>query len=66
MVKIIVLAKQINCSFHNQFYTKFISKIKKAFTLAEVLVTLTIIGVVAAITVPTVSRNTTNMRLLVH
>jgi len=32
---------------------------KKAFTLAEVLVTLTIIGVVAAITVPTVSHNAT-------
>ena len=32
---------------------------KKAFTLAEVLVTLTIIGVVASITVPTLSRNAT-------
>ncbi len=32
---------------------------KKAFTLAEVLVTLTIIGVVAAITVPTLSHNAT-------
>ena len=30
---------------------------KKAFTLAEVLVTLTIIGVVAAMTVPTLMRN---------
>ena len=34
-------------------------KNKKAFTLAEVLVTLTIIGVVAAVTVPTLSHNTT-------
>lgn len=34
-------------------------KNKKAFTLAEVLVTLTIIGVVASITVPTLSHNAT-------
>jgi prepilin-type N-terminal cleavage/methylation domain-containing protein len=30
---------------------------KKAFTLAEVLITLAIIGVVAALTIPTVVRN---------
>lgn len=33
------------------------AKSKKAFTLAEVLITLAIIGVVAALTVPTVIRN---------
>ncbi len=31
--------------------------IKKGFTLAEVLITLAIIGVVAALTIPTVVRN---------
>ena len=30
---------------------------KKGFTLAEVLITLSIIGVVAALTVPTLVRN---------
>ena len=39
----------------NKFTLKFPSKIKKAFTLAEVLVTLTIIGVVSAMTIPTLS-----------
>ena len=34
-----------------------ISLKKKAFTLAEVLITLVIIGIVAAITVPTISAN---------
>jgi len=33
------------------------SKIKKAFTLAEVLITLTIIGVVSAMTIPTMMKN---------
>ena len=31
--------------------------IKKAFTLAEVLITLVIIGVIAAVTVPTIIAN---------
>ena len=30
---------------------------KKAFTLAEVLITLAIIGIVAAITIPTLVKN---------
>lgn len=34
--------------------------LKKAFTLAEVLVTLGIIGVVAAMTMPTLINNTGN------
>lgn len=34
------------------------SKIKTGFTLAEVLITLVIIGVVAALTIPTLSKNT--------
>ena len=37
----------------NNFLSNFSSKYKKAFTLAEVLVTLTIIGVVSAMTIPT-------------
>ena len=36
------------------------SMLKKAFTLAEVLVTLGIIGVVAAMTMPTLINNTGN------
>jgi len=32
-------------------------KVKNGFTLAEVLITLSIIGVVAALTIPTVVRN---------
>lgn len=35
---------------------------KKAFTLAEVLITLGIIGVVAAITIPTLVANTNNQK----
>ena len=35
-------------------------KKKKAFTLAEVLITLTIIGVIAAITIPTLMKNYQN------
>ena len=35
-------------------------EIKKAFTLAEVLVTLTIIGVIAAISIPTLLQSTNN------
>ena len=37
--------------------------LKKGFTLAEVLVTLAIIGVVAAITLPTLMSNTTNAQI---
>ncbi len=37
--------------------------IRKGFTLAEVLITLTIIGVVAAITLPSLMSNTTNAQI---
>lgn len=37
--------------------------VKKGFTLAEVLITLAIIGVVAAITLPTLMSNTTNAQI---
>ena len=37
--------------------------LKKGFTLAEVLITLAIIGVVAAITLPTLMSNTTNAQI---
>ena len=37
--------------------------LKKGFTLAEVLITLTIIGVIAAITLPTLMNNTTNAQI---
>ena len=48
--------------------TKIKNIIRKfnAFTLAEVLITLTIIGVVASITVPTLSRNATNHTTIKH
>ena len=36
---------------------KWVKNIKKGFTLAEVLITLTILGVVAAITVPSILQN---------
>ena len=39
------------------FGLSFLNKKKQAFTLAEVLVTLAIIGVVAAMTVPTLMQN---------
>ena len=35
---------------------------KKAFTMAEVLITIGIIGLVAAMTLPTVINNTRNKR----
>lgn len=40
-------------------------KIKSGFTLAEVLITLGIIGVVAAMTIPTLINNTQNAQLIV-
>ena len=36
----------------------------KAFTLAEVLITLVIIGVIAAMTIPTLMNNTNNQELV--
>lgn len=39
-------------------------KRRHAFTLAEVLVTLTIIGVIAALTIPTLNQNTQNNELV--
>lgn len=41
----------------------FLSKIKKGFTLAEVLITLGIIGVVAAMTIPTLVNNAKHRQL---
>ena len=38
-------------------FSKYYSKQKNAFTLAEVLITLAIIGVVAAISIPSVISN---------
>lgn len=48
------LLKSFNLSKNIYSFLKFN---KKAFTLAEVLVTLTIIGVVSAITIPTLHKN---------
>ena len=53
------IAHHLNFSQPQKTNCSFFKFNKKAFTLAEVLVTLTIIGVVAAITVPTVSHNAT-------
>lgn len=38
------------------------SKLKSGFTLAEVLITLGIIGVVAAMTIPTIIANTNGQK----
>ena len=47
--------------FYNDFIIKYLQKkegrMKKAFTLAEVLITLTIIGVIAALTIPNLMQN---------
>ena len=43
--------------FHKPHYTHFTHAKRVAFTLAEVLITLGIIGVVAAMTIPTISHN---------
>ena len=61
MPKTIVAVKRVSsgASRLNKFTLKFPSKIKKAFTLAEVLVTLTIIGVVSAMTIPTLHQRNT-------
>ena len=53
------IAHHLNFSQPQKTNCSFFKFNKKAFTLAEVLVTLTIIGVVAAITVPTLSHNAT-------
>ncbi|MCQ2754786.1 MAG: type II secretion system GspH family protein [bacterium] len=45
----------INTDIESEFMTR---KFKNAFTLAEVLITLTIVGVVASLTVPTLVANT--------
>ena len=47
-----------NCSIKTCSICVYIN-MKKAFTLSEVLIALTIIGVVAAITVPTLFANYT-------
>ena len=57
MPKSLIAVERESAYAHKLSKTKFPSKIKKAFTLAEVLVTLTIIGVVSAITVPTIHKN---------
>lgn len=51
----------MNKKFFNPNFGKNL-KIKKGFTLAEVLVTLAILGVVAAITIPSITRNNLEKR----
>ncbi len=46
-----------NNGTHRTHYTHLITSPKAAFTLAEVLITLAIIGVVAAITIPSLVKN---------
>ena len=52
------LAERVSSLLANFKYTKEKLERKKAFTLAEVLITLGIIGVVAAISIPTLMQNT--------
>ena len=59
MLETIAAVEGVNTRFNKTNNTKFTSKIKKAFTLAEVLVTLTIIGVVASMTIPTLHQRNT-------
>ena len=51
------LAERVSSLLANFKYTKEKLERKKAFTLAEVLITLGIIGVVAAISIPTLMQN---------
>ena len=46
--------KSASCAKHSSLITP---KVKSAFTLAEVLITLAIIGIVAALTIPTLVQN---------
>ena len=59
IAKSILLGEATN--FSNKRFS-FKSLKQKAFTLAEVLITLSIIGVVAAMTVPTLMSNTSNQQ----
>ena len=53
----------VSASQYNRFRTKFgMTHNKAAFTLAEVLITLGIIGVVAAMTIPTFIANTNSQK----
>ena len=56
-------ACRIKFSLAKAFSTPYLNSIKSAFTLAEVLITLGIIGVVAAMTLPAVINNTQNKQL---
>lgn len=49
---------QLNCQFIAKLFLSFNLKKNMAFTLAEVLIVLLIIGVVASLTIPTVINNT--------
>ena len=56
-------AELVSASQYNRFRTKFgMTHNKAAFTLAEVLITLGIIGVVAAMTIPTIIANTNSQK----
>jgi len=46
-----------------KFSSKTNSRNKKGFTLAEILITLTVIGVVAALTIPNLLQNTNQAEL---
>lgn len=57
MIKSITVIKKIKTYTYKLLFIKSTSKNKKAFTLAEVLITLAIIGVVAAATIPAIHNN---------
>ena len=54
--------KELNkpCHLEEHSYVKIASSLKVAFTLAEVLITLGIIGIVAAMTLPTLNQAINN------
>jgi len=49
----VIAVERVNTRSNKTTNTKLSSKIKKAFTLSEVLITLSIIGVISALTIPT-------------
>ena len=60
MYKSVTAIEKVKANTQKLRSDKFPSMREKAFTLAEVLITLTIIGVISAITVPSLVSNVQN------
>jgi len=58
-IEFIILKKHIECKLKNRWYYKYLSpNIVQAFTLAEVLITLLIIGIISSIVIPALIADT--------